>query len=212
LTERAQKLGADGCLIVTPFYNRPSQRGCVLHYREAAKVGIPVIAYHNPPRTQVRLTVETVAEIGAIPGVAGIKEASGDLEFIRNVRRVSPIPILSGEDHLTHETIREGGVGTISTIGNVIPRAWKEMIRLSLRGRFEEGKHISDRFLPLCKGLFLESNPQCVKYVLSLMGKCRETLRLPLVPPLMENQVELQRILLNLALPFRSLRLEKRAF
>lgn len=209
-TEKAQQLGASGCLVVTPFYNRPTQRGCVLHYREVAKVGIPIIAYHNPPRTQVRLTIETLTEIGTIPGLVGVKEASGDIEFIRKLHEKSNLPILSGDDYLTHDVLSVGGVGTISTIGNIIPRVWKEMIRLSLRGRFAESKVISDRFLPLCKALFLESNPQCVKYVLHLMGKCGSNLRLPLVMPLVENQRELKKVLLNLSLPFRSLREEKR--
>ncbi|MBS0624693.1 MAG: 4-hydroxy-tetrahydrodipicolinate synthase [Verrucomicrobia bacterium] len=200
-TEKAQKIGAQGCLVVTPFYNRPSQRGSVLHYKEVAKVGIPIVAYHNPPRTQLRLQVETVAEIGLIKGIAALKDSSGDLDFIRKVRNATPLPILSGEDWLTFEILREGGVGTISTVANVIPGVWKKMIRFAREGNLEKAKLISDHFQPLCRALFLESNPQCVKFVLSLMGKCRQDLRLPLVPPLEQIQAELKEILLGLRLP-----------
>ena len=199
-TERALRGGASGCLVITPFYNKPTQRGCVLHYREVAKVGLPVIAYHNPGRTTVRLTVETLAEIGTITGVVGVKEASGDLEFIRAVKKVSSLPILAGEDWLTFETIKAGGVGAISTVGNIIPKAWREMIHFCLDGKWEEGKGISDRFEPLYRTIFSETNPQCVKYVLSLMGKCKPSLRLPLVEPLDETQTELKRTLKSLQL------------
>lgn len=202
LTERAQKAGAAGCLVITPFYNKPSPRGCVLHYREVAKVSLPIIVYHNPGRTQVRLTAETLAEIGAIEGVAALKDSSGDKELIRDLHRLSPFPILSGDDWMTFETLQLGGVGAISVIGNIVPRAWKEMIHLSLQGHWEEAKRISDRFQPLCQTLFLEVNPQCVKYALSLMGKCGITFRLPLVPPLEESRKEVKKAFLRLALPF----------
>jgi 4-hydroxy-tetrahydrodipicolinate synthase len=206
LTEQAQKAGAAGCLVITPFYNKPSARGCVLHYREVAKIGLPVVVYHNPGRTQVRLSAESLAEIGAIKGISALKDSSGDKELIRELGNISSFPILSGDDWMTFETLQMGGVGAISVIGNIIPRAWKEMIHLSLQGRFEEAKRISDRFQPLCQALFLEVNPQCVKYTMSLMGKCGLTLRLPLVPPLEESRREVKKVLLNLALPFQSTR------
>ncbi len=204
LTELAQRLGATGALVITPYYNKPSQRGCVLHYREVARVGLPLIVYHNPGRTQVWLTVETLTEMGTIPGVVGVKEASGDINFITELKTSSSIPILSGDDWLSHETIKRGGVGAISTIGNLFPRAWKEMIALTLQGRWAEGQKISDRFAPFCQTLFTETNPQCVKYLLSLRGKCKAVYRLPLVIPLSQTQTCLKRELVRLALPFSS--------
>lgn len=204
LTEQAQKAGAAGCLVITPFYNKPSQRGCILHYREVAKVGLPVIVYHNPGRTQVRLTVETLADIGAIDGVAALKESSGDREVICQLRKISSLPILSGDDWMTYEVMQLGGVGAISTIGNIIPRTWKEMIHLSLRGQWEKARKISDRFQPLCEAIFQEVNPQCVKYVLGLMNKCDPTLRLPLVLPLEETRQRLKQELVRLSLPFEA--------
>ncbi len=202
LTEQARKAGAAGCLVITPFYNKPTARGCVLHYKEVAQVGLPVVVYHNPGRTQVRLTAETLAEISAIEGIAALKDSSGDKELIRELCGLSSFPILSGDDWMTFETLQMGGVGAISVIGNIVPRAWKEMIRLSLQKRWEEAKCISDRFQHLCQALFQEVNPQCVKYALSLMGKCGITLRLPLVPPLEESRKGIKRAFLRLALPF----------
>ena len=202
LTEQAQKAGAAGCLVITPFYNKPTPRGCVLHYREVAKVGLPVVVYHNPGRTQVRLNAEALAEIGAIEGIAALKDSSGDKELIQRLGSLSPFPILSGDDWMTFETLQIGGVGAISVIGNIVPRVWKEMIHLCLEKRWEEAKPISDRFQPLCEALFQEVNPQCVKYALSLMGKCGTTLRLPLVPPLEDSKKGVKRALLRLALPF----------
>ena len=201
LTEQMQRLGANGCLIVTPYYNRPSQRGCILHFQEIAKVGLPVIAYHNPGRTAVRFTPETVAEIGKIPGVAALKDSSCDLEFIRKVRKVSSIPILSGDDDLSFETIREGGVGAISVVGNLFPRAWRSMIDGALQGKWEMAKAIADRYAPLCKALFLEANPQPLKFAMEWLGLNNGFLRLPLVSIAEETENEIKRVLVALSLP-----------
>lgn len=202
LTEEALQAGAHGCLVITPFYNKPTARGCVAHYREVAKVGLPVVVYHNPGRTQVRLGAEALAEIGAIEGVAALKDSSGDKNLVRELKSLSDFPILSGDDWMTFETMRMGGVGAISVIGNIIPKAWKEMIHFCLEGKWVEAERISQRFHPLYEALFQEVNPQCVKYALELMGKCGATLRLPLVPPLEESKRELKRTFLRLALPF----------
>lgn len=201
LTEQMQKLGADGCLVVTPYYNKPSQRGCILHFQEVAKVGLPVIVYHNPGRAVVRLEAETIAALHQIPGIAALKESSSDLEFVRKIRKLCSIPILSGDDHLTFETIREGGKGAISVVGNVIPKGWKGMIRLALEGKWEKAAELSDKYLPLCKALFLETNPQGVKFAMAWMGKAQGVLRLPLVPVSEGVGKEIERALLSLSLP-----------
>ncbi len=204
LTEQMLKLGASGCLITTPYYNKPMQKGCVLHFTEIAKVGLPVVVYNNPGRT-ARLEAETIAEIAQFPGIAGYKDSSGDLQFIRKVRQLCSIPMLSGDDHLTYDTLKEGGSGAISVIGNLIPKTWKEMIALALDKKWEASKAIADRYLPLCKALFLETNPQCVKFAMSWMGKCRGDLRLPLIPPAAATQDRIKQTLIQLSLPqFRS--------
>jgi 4-hydroxy-tetrahydrodipicolinate synthase len=200
-TELAKGWGADGCMVVTPYYNKPTQRGCILHFKEVAKVGLPVILYNNPGRTGVKLTAETIAEASKIPGVVAIKEASHDLELIRNIKKLCSIPILAGEDELTFQILQEGGVGAISVIGNLIPRGWREMIWLAMGGKWQKAKAMSDRYQPLCSALFLETNPQCVKFAVSLLGKCQNVFRLPLVEPLEKTQIEIRKVLLNLALP-----------
>lgn len=198
LTEQMQKLGADGCLVVTPYYNRPTQRGCVLHYQEVAKVGLPMIAYHNPVRAGVRLEAETILEMSRIPGVIAMKDSGRDFELIRKVHK--SMPILSGDDDLTFQILQAGGVGAISAVGNVIPRGCKKMIDLCLDGKWEEGKVLVDKYLPLCKAVFLETNPQCFKLVLSWFGKCKPILRLPLVLPTEKTEKELKKVLISLAL------------
>jgi 4-hydroxy-tetrahydrodipicolinate synthase len=201
LTEQMLKLGASGCLIVTPYYNKPTQRGAVLHFSEIAKVGLPIIVYNNPGRVSVRLEAETVAEIGNIPGIVGYKDSTGDLELIRKVKKLSSIPILSGDDDLTFLTLKEGGAGAISVIGNLFPKAWKQMISCALAGKWNDSQRIADRFAPLCKELFLEPNPQCVKFAMSWMGLCQEQFRLPLVPVTDAIKQRIKRRLLMLSLP-----------
>jgi len=202
LTEMAQRLGAAGCLVVSPYYNKPTQRGCLAHFREVAKVGLPVIAYHNPGRAVFRFTLESIQELGTIPGIVAIKDSTHDLDFIRGIRRVSNLSVFSGEDDITLEIIQAGGVGVISVIGNVIPRGWNRMVHLALSGDIVAAQKLALRYGPLCKGNFIETNPQCVKYLVSQMGKCGPTLRLPLVMPTLDTQKALKRILMEMALPY----------
>lgn len=202
LTEEMMKLGASGTLVVTPYYNKPTQRGCLRHFSEIAKVGLPVIVYNNPGRVSLRLEAETVAELGKVPGIAGYKDSTGDINFIRKIRTLSSIPILSGDDDLTYETLLEGGSGAISVIGNLFPKAWKKMISLALEKNWEASKKISDQFRPLCKALFLEPNPQCLKFAMSWLGRCEEHLRLPLLPPEEKTKQEIKNRIITLSLPF----------
>ncbi len=201
-TAEAQKLGADGCLVVTPYYNKPSQRGCVLHFQETAKVGLPMIVYHIPGRAVVRLEAETVLEISQIPGFAGIKDATSDIEWIRKIRKLCPkISILSGDDDFTFELLKAGGDGVISVICNVIPNGWTKMIHLSLKGKWDRAKILAARYMPLCKAHFIETNPQCVKFSMSWLGHCHPALRLPMVEPLESTRNEIKKALIGLALP-----------
>lgn len=184
-TEQAGKLGADGCLAVTPYYNKPTQRGCVLHFREIGKAGLPVIIYHNPPRTALKLALETIQEISRLPHLAGIKDCSGDIELIRGVKKSCPgFAILSGDDDFTGPLMRAGGTGAISVIGNVVPEGWSRAIHAALEGKWEAAEILFQRYMPLCKAHFIETNPQCVKFSMSWLGKCEGLLRLPLVEPL----------------------------
>jgi 4-hydroxy-tetrahydrodipicolinate synthase len=201
-TEAAQKLGVDGCLVVTPYYNKPSQRGCILHFKEVAKVGLPLILYHIPGRTAVRLQAETIVEIAGMEAVKGLKDSTRDLGMIRQIRKLVPdLAIFSGDDDFTLPLLKEGGVGVISVIGNVIPAGWKKMVHLGLEGKWAQADLLARRYLPFCKALFLETNPQCVKYLLSWIGKCESRLRLPLVEPPEEVQVQLKGAFLSAILP-----------
>lgn len=201
-TAEAQKLGADGCLVVTPYYNKPTQRGCVLHFQEVAKVGLPMIVYHIPGRAVVRLEAETVLKISQIPGFAGIKDATSDVEWIRKIRKLCPkISILSGDDDFTFELLKAGGDGVISVICNVIPNGWTKMIHLSLEGKWDRAKILAARYMPLCKAHFIETNPQCVKFSMSWLGHCHPALRLPMVKPLESTQKEIKKAIICLALP-----------
>lgn len=201
LTEQMLERGAQGGLVVVPYYNRPTQKGCILHFSEVAKVGLPIIMYNNPGRAGVRLEAETIAEIASIPGIVGYKDSTADLQLIRNVKKLCSIPILSGDDDLTYSTLLEGGSGAISVIGNLFPKIWKQMISFALEGKWERSKQIADRFSPLCKALFLEPNPQCIKFAMSWLGKCSERMRLPLLPPSLQTQKMIKQQIMALSLP-----------
>lgn len=201
LTEQMGKLGASACLVVTPYYMKPNAEGCFLHFQEVAKVGIPLIAYYNPGRAVMRLSVEALAELTTISGIGAIKDSSGDPEFVRKLCTLSHKPILSGDDDLTFETLRAGGMGAISVIGNLFPRSWKRMISLALEGKWNESKKISDRFLVACKANFLETNPQPLKFAMGWLRRCSDTLRLPLVPVSEKTEKEMKQIFVSLFLP-----------
>ncbi|HEY4255217.1 MAG TPA: 4-hydroxy-tetrahydrodipicolinate synthase [Chlamydiales bacterium] len=204
LTQAAQKVGASGCLVLTPYYNKPTQRGCLEHFRQVAKVGLPVIAYHNPGRTAFLLTLESALRLGEIPGIVAIKESSGNLQITKALRGHPQVSILAGDDDMAYSMIQEGATGVISVIGNVIPRGWKKMIDAALAKNWKQAEKLATRYMPLCKGHFLEANPQCVKYVVSQMGRCKPVFRLPLLMPLEATQKALQQLLVRLALPYSS--------
>ncbi len=182
-TIEAKALGVDGALIIVPYYNKPTEEGCVRHFEEVAKANLPLIAYHHPGRTGVHLSLETLGLIAKIPHVVAIKEASGDVDLAINLCGMTSKPILSGDDTLTLSLLLGGGSGVCSIVANVIPSLWKELVDAFARGDIEKAKHISDKYTPLCNALVIETNPQCVKYALSLMGKCSSKMRLPLLEP-----------------------------
>ncbi len=204
LSSDALKLGAKGSLVVTPYYNKPTQRGCLEHYREVSKAGLPVIVYCNPGRAVFRFTLDTLRELSEIEGIVGIKDSTGSLEFMRALQKTSNLSFFSGDDDLTFDFLQEGACGAISVISNLMPRSWKRMIELSKAGN-PQGKALAQKLMPLCKAIFTEPNPQCIKYLASEVGLCRLKYRLPLIPPTVATQQKLKRILLNLSLPqFRS--------
>lgn len=202
LTEAAQRLGAEGAMIIAPYFNKASQRGCILHFKELSRIGLPLIVYNNPARCVINLQPETLAEIVALPNIAALKEANGDPNHFAKVRFLTNLPILAGEDCLTYDMLSAGAVGAVSVVGNLLPKLWSDMIFLFREGKKEKAKELFVRVKPLLGALALEANPQCVKKALALMGLCSSALRLPLLEPTEENSKKIRNALAELCLPF----------
>lgn len=195
-TRMARELGADGALLVTPYYNKPTQEGLYRHYEAVARAApFPLILYDVPGRTGTRLAPETVARLSKIRNIAGLKDATGDVERVTQVRALCDLPILSGEDALTYPILCLGGRGVISVAANVIPREVSRMCETALTGDFPRARAIHERFYPLFDDLFLETNPIPVKTALKRMGKLNGELRLPLCPMAPANEARLVRTL-----------------
>jgi 4-hydroxy-tetrahydrodipicolinate synthase len=190
-TRKAKELGVAGCLVVVPYYSRPTPEGCIAHYAEVSKVGLPIIVYHHPGRTGVSLSAEALAEVAKLSSVVAIKEASGGLELIQEIQQISEIPIFSGDDTLTFAMMELGAVGGISIVANVIPKAWSEMIQSFLQGNKERARELNAQYAPLFQAMVMETNPQCIKYAVSLLGKCKPCLRLPLLEPRKTNKLKI---------------------
>ena len=183
LTATAAKCGADACLLVTPYYNKPTQEGLYQHYKTVAKaVDIPQILYNVPGRTAVDMLPETVMRLTAISNIVGIKEATGDLERARELIEQVPedFAIYSGDDATAVELILMGGHGNISVTANVAPAAVAQMCEAALAGDAETARAINQRIDVLHKALFVEANPIPVKWALEEMGRIDSGIRLPL--------------------------------
>jgi 4-hydroxy-tetrahydrodipicolinate synthase len=186
LTNRATELGADAVLVVTPYYNKPTQRGLVEHYRALVReTDARIILYNVPGRTGVNMTAQTQLEVAVLSErIIGTKEASGSLEQMQAIIRDAPqhFVLYSGDDALTLPALACGGQGVISVISNYLPRQFSEGVRAALRGDFVQARTILLHLLPLMQANFIESNPIPVKFILAQMGKMEEVYRLPLVP------------------------------
>ena len=181
LTEMAKEIGVDGCMAIVPYYNRPSEEGCYRHFAAIADAGLPVIVYHHPGRTGVKLSLEALLRICKLEGVVALKEASADLLTAQEL--VQQVALFSGDDCLALAHFAMGATGSISIVGNLVPREWKAVIAEALRGDFCLARELYFSLYPLINALVLETNPICVKYAASLMGLCSCGMRLPLVEP-----------------------------
>ena len=185
LASIAQQEGADALLAVTPYYNKPTQEGLVLHFSKIAEsISLPVVLYNVPGRTIINITAETALRLAQVDNIIALKEASGDLGQVMQIlnRRPSDFVVLSGDDSLTLPIMALGGEGIISVASNLIPAELSQMVDLALSGKWEEAKKIHYRYLDLMELNFIESSPIPVKYALSRMGKLEEAYRLPLCP------------------------------
>lgn len=182
----AERLGVDGLLIVTPYYNKATQQGLLRHYKTIAdSVSTPIILYNVPSRTGVNILPETYAELAHHPNIAGVKEASGNFGQIQKIRNLCPadFAVWSGNDDETAAICMLGGVGVISVVANVLPAQMHELTSLCLANDYAAAGRLQLKLKPLCDALFCEVNPIPVKTALNLMGLDAGELRLPLCPP-----------------------------
>ena len=198
LSKDAVLAGVDGLLVVTPFYNKATQRGLIRHYTAVADaVTRPVILYHVPSRTGVRCTAETYAALAKHPNIAGVKEAGGDLALVQKTRELCPedFYIWSGNDDETAPIMLFGGKGVISVAANVMPREMHELTAACLRGDFTAAGRMQLQLRKLCEALFWEVNPIPVKTALAMMGYCQEVFRSPMCEMEPENRERLRAVL-----------------
>ena len=203
LTEHAEKAGADGALIVTPYYNKPTQEGLYQHYKAINdKCGIPIIIYNIPGRSVIDMTVDTMARLFELKNIVGVKDATGDLNRVdETFKKIGNEFIqLTGEDGLAYEYNKRGGVGCISVTANIAPKMCSDMQKFSKSQNNDEQKkaeEIDKKLQPVHKSLFIESNPSPVKYAAKLIGLCDDNVRLPLVTVLEETKAEVKKALIS---------------
>ena len=184
LTRDAKVVGADACLLVTPYYNKPTQEGLYRHYCAVAEsVDIPMVLYNVPPRTACDMSAETVARLAPVPQIVGIKEACGDADRVREIRALVPddFIILSGEDAQTLMMFGFGAVGTISVTANVLPELMSKFCESYLNGDIATAEELDEQLQPIHEILFCETSPIPTKWALNQMGRIPEGIRLPLV-------------------------------
>jgi 4-hydroxy-tetrahydrodipicolinate synthase len=182
-TQRAEAQGADGAMIVAPYYNKPTQDGLYQHFAAVAKnSSIPLILYNVPGRTAVSVDPETIARAHALGRYVALKEASGSLDHASDVRALCDMTILSGDDSLTLPMLAIGARGVISVVSNLLPGETRQLVQAFLSGHHSDAEAWHQRLLPFFRGAFIETNPAPMKMLLSIEGHCTPETRLPLVP------------------------------
>ncbi|KJR41662.1 dihydrodipicolinate synthase [Candidatus Magnetoovum chiemensis] len=198
MTKKAKELGADGALLVCPYYNKPTQEGLYRHYEKVAKtVDIPIVLYNVPGRTALNILPETVARLSEIENITAIKEATGDMKQVSRVIQLcgNNITVLSGDDFTTFALMALGGKGVISVVANIAPKEVADMCSSMLNGNIEKARQLHYQLEPLNYAMFIETNPIPVKTALSLMGKLSDELRLPLCEMSTSNKKQLTQTL-----------------
>lgn len=181
LTRHAKKAGADGALIITPYYNKPTQEGLYMHYKTVAEeADIPIVIYNVPSRTGVSITPETVARLADIKNIVGIKEASGSIDQTSEILNLCDIIVLSGDDSLTLPIMSVGGKGVISVTANIAPKDVSNMVNSILNCKLEEAQRLHKKLFPLSRAMFIETNPIPVKTAMKLLNRLNGEMRLPL--------------------------------
>ncbi|OQZ01777.1 MAG: 4-hydroxy-tetrahydrodipicolinate synthase [Candidatus Brocadia sp. UTAMX1] len=201
LAKHAKKIGADGALLITPYYNKPTPEGLYRHYKLIAEsVDIPIVMYNVPSRTGISIQPETVARLSEIKNIVGIKEASGSIDQATQILQLCNITVLSGDDSLTLPIMSVGGRGVISVVANVVPADTAALTRNCLEGNFDAARKCHFKLFPLCKSMFIETNPIPVKTAMRMLGRLNGEMRLPLCDMTKEHESQLMGTLKNYGL------------
>lgn len=203
ITKQAKKLGADAALLVSPYYNKPTQEGLYRHYKAVAEaIDIPIVLYNVPGRTAVNILPPTVARLAEIENIVAIKEATGDMKQVSEVIRLcgDRMTVVSGDDFTTLPLLALGGNGVISVTANVAPKDVSMMCSLWMKGQHDRARVIHYKLEPLNASMFIETNPIPVKTALALMGRIQEEFRLPLCEMSSANKDKLRKVLVDLKL------------
>jgi len=198
LTKHAKKAGADGALLITPYYNKPTQEGLYRHYKAVAEaVDLPIVLYNIPGRTSVNMLPTTVARLSSLKNIVAIKEGSGSLQQVSDIIQAcgERLTVLSGDDALTLPMMAVGAKGVITVTANIAPKDMAKMTDAFEAGKLAEARKLHYKMAPLFAALFYETNPIPVKEALGMMGKCSAELRLPLCPMAADTREKLSRVL-----------------
>ena len=204
LLMHAESVGADAALIVTPYYNKPTQEGLYEHFKaiNRASMGIPIIIYNIPPRSIVDMSIEVMGQLSNLENIIGVKDATSDLSRVEKQKKQCKDGFLqfSGEDITAFEFMKNGGNGCISVTANVLPKLCSDFQNLCIEGNYDEAVKIHKKLEPMHNALFIETSPSPVKYVLSKMGRIEDELRLPLVSIRQETKEILDKVISDLDL------------
>ena len=201
MTVHAAKVGADAALLVSPYYNKPTQQGLYEHFRAIAQAApeLPLILYNIQGRTAVNIETDTVARLAQIPNIVGVKEASGSLDQMTSVVLAGgpDFTMLSGDDSLTLPLMAVGGRGVISVLANLMPREVAELTHAALDGDWKRAREVHWKLFPICRAMFIETNPIPVKEAMAMRGMIRAEWRLPLCPMSDANRERLRKVLVQ---------------
>jgi 4-hydroxy-tetrahydrodipicolinate synthase len=203
LTKHAKQAGADAALLITPYYNKPTQEGLYRHYRAVAEaVDLPLVLYNIPGRTGVNMLPSTIARLTALPTIVGVKEGSGSVQQASDIVQMcgDRLTVLAGDDALTLPMMAVGGKGVITVTANIVPAEMARLVEAFAEGKIEEARRIHFKLSPLFAALFFETNPIPVKEALSLMGKIDPELRLPLCSMAQDTREKLVQVLKDASL------------
>lgn len=197
LTLYAKEAGADAALVITPYYNKPTQKGMEIHYKKLAEIGLPIIIYNVPSRTGVNIHPSTVGKLSKVKNIIGIKEASGSMDQISSIIScVDPeFEVFSGDDSLTLPILSLGGVGVISVLSNLLPGEVTQMVRAWLEGDYQKAKELHYKLYPLFKAMFIETNPIPVKTAMAKLNMIPKEWRPPLSEMEKENEERLEKVM-----------------